>query len=68
MKKKSKDPSSGLNGPFLDTVTVRFAEHRVNFTQYPFSLNIIKELKTINFPTQVTFFVGENGTGKSTIS
>lgn len=39
----------------------------VDTTQYPFSLNIIKNLQEINFPTQVTFFVGENGTGKSTI-
>ena len=36
-------------------------------TCYPFSLPIVKNLKDIIFPTQVTFFVGENGTGKSTI-
>lgn len=47
----------------------------VNFTSpspensdtHPFSLNIIKNLESITFPQQVTFFVGETGTGKSTI-
>lgn len=55
-----------IDGPLLDKVKVNF-DNSVNFNQYPFSLNIIKNLKEINFSTQVTFFVGENGTGKSTI-
>jgi predicted ATPase len=55
-----------LDGPVLDKVKVNFAD-TVDFKQYPFSLPIIKNLKEITFPTQVTFFVGENGTGKSTI-
>ncbi len=33
-----------------------------NSATYPFSLNIIKNLHEIEFPTQITFFVGENGT------
>jgi predicted ATPase len=52
--------------PLLNTVTVNFADSD-NFNQHPFSLPIIKSLSEIKFPTQVTFFVGENGTGKSTI-
>ncbi len=52
--------------PFLDRVKISFND-KVNFNAYPFSLPIIKNLKDIPFPTQVTFFVGENGTGKSTI-
>lgn len=52
--------------PPLDTVTVKIAD-TVQSTQYPFSLPIIKNLELIKFPTQVTFFVGENGSGKSTI-
>ena len=52
-----------LDGPILDTVKVHFTD-TVDFTQYPFSLPIIKNLKTITFPNQVTFFVGENGTGQ----
>lgn len=65
MKRPSKDFIT-INGPLLDTVKVAFSE-TVDFKQYPFSLPIIKNLKEIQFPTQVTFFVGENGTGKSTI-
>lgn len=34
---------------------------------YPFCISTIKNLSDINLSTQVTFFVGENGTGKSTI-
>lgn len=52
--------------PLLDKVKIAFTPD-VSFEQYPFSLSFIKRLKEINFPTQVTFFVGENGAGKSTI-
>ncbi len=55
-----------IDGPILDKVKVN-PEKIDDFSKYPFSLEIIKNLKEIVFPTQVTFFVGENGTGKSTI-
>lgn len=64
MKRRIINPH--LDGPLLDTVKVIFPDS-IDFTQYPFSLPIIKNLHEIEFPTQVTFFVGENGTGKSTI-
>ncbi|NLS94078.1 MAG: AAA family ATPase [Planctomycetaceae bacterium] len=35
--------------------------------RYPFSLPIFHETKRIQFESPVTFFVGENGTGKSTL-
>jgi predicted ATPase len=35
--------------------------------RYPFSLPIFQEARRITFGTAVTFFVGENGTGKSTL-
>ena len=35
--------------------------------QYPFSLPILNQTKEIPFTRPVTFFVGENGTGKSTL-
>lgn len=34
---------------------------------YPFNLNIFHETKSLLFDSSVTFFVGENGTGKSTL-
>lgn len=35
--------------------------------QYPFSLEVLQRTGTLEFPTPVTFFVGENGCGKSTL-
>jgi len=34
---------------------------------YPFCLKIFQETKTVLFKTPITFFMGENGTGKSTL-
>ncbi|MBN2442096.1 MAG: AAA family ATPase [Spirochaetales bacterium] len=34
---------------------------------YPFTLDVLRQTDSINFTTPVTFFVGENGTGKSTL-
>jgi predicted ATPase len=34
---------------------------------YPFSLAVFKETERLAFPTPVTFLIGENGTGKSTL-
>jgi predicted ATPase len=38
-----------------------------SFLKYPFSLPAIKNLSTLEFHPKVTFIVGENGSGKSTI-
>lgn len=35
--------------------------------QYPFNLPVIKNIKTIDIKSPVTFFIGENGSGKSTM-
>ena len=64
MKKTVK--KTNFDGPLLDTIKVSLDES-TDFTSYPFTLALIKNLKEIKFPNQVTFFVGENGTGKSTI-
>ena len=38
-----------------------------NLNDFPFSIPIIRELEYLDFHPDVTFFVGENGTGKSTL-
>ena len=37
-----------------------------NFDSYPFNIEIVKNFRELDFKSQVTFFVGENGIGKST--
>jgi predicted ATPase len=34
---------------------------------YPFNLRVVRETATVNLQAPVTFFVGENGSGKSTV-
>lgn len=38
-----------------------------SFDEYPFNLPAVRSLSTFAFHPKVTFFVGENGSGKSTI-
>ncbi|MEJ0054020.1 MAG: AAA family ATPase [bacterium] len=54
-----------LKGPPLDKICLDLKG--VDRSGYPFSLPILENTEEIFFPSQVTFFVGENGTGKSTI-
>lgn len=50
----------------LKSITVRdFSEQ--DKTSFPFNLEIIRSLQEIEFRSPVTFFVGENGSGKSTV-
>lgn len=37
-----------------------------SFDKYPFNIDIVKNFYELNFESQVTFLVGENGIGKST--
>lgn len=53
-------------GPILDQIRLKIGP-QIDWQEYPFSLPIIRNFKALTFPNQVTFFVGENGTGKSTI-
>ena len=39
----------------------------VNDSVYPFSLPVVKNLEKLKLNHNITFFVGENGTGKSTL-
>lgn len=47
---------------------VKLKRDRVpSFEEYPFSIPSIRELDELNLRSPVTFFIGENGTGKSTL-
>ena len=37
-----------------------------SFEEYPFNIDIVKNFEELKFTSPVTFFVGENGIGKST--
>ena len=39
----------------------------LDFDEYPFSIPAVREIGNIEFHPNVTFFVGENGSGKSTV-
>lgn len=48
--------------------SVELNRHEIfSFSDYSFCLPEIVDLKVLNFHPKVTFIVGENGTGKSTI-
>src|SRR6476660_4062856 len=51
---------------FLKSVTLR-RDWIASFDVYPYSIPAIKRLTSIELHPRVTFFVGENGTGKSTL-
>ncbi len=58
--------SAGLLGkPFLRGLRADFAE--TNAEEYPFNIPALRGGISLDFETAVTFFVGENGSGKSTI-
>ena len=54
-----------MNELYINKISLKRDEIE-NFNKYPFDIKIIKELTEIELTSQVTFFVGENGTGKST--
>lgn len=66
MKKSYKKFASLHDQPLLCSATITFDE-RVDFEEHPFSIPLIKNTSNIAFSKPVTFFVGENGAGKSTI-
>lgn len=54
------------NPPFVHSA--QFLKEKVeNYSDFPFTLPVVKNLETINFHPSVTFLVGENGSGKSTL-
>lgn len=52
--------------PYLRQISLK--RNKVeDFDKYPFSIPAVKNLENLQFRSEVTFFVGENGSGKSTI-
>jgi predicted ATPase len=52
--------------PYLRAVTLKPDASR-NGLEYPFHIPAVRKLETLNLHRDVTFLVGENGTGKSTL-
>ena len=38
-----------------------------NWADYPFCVPVIRNLEELTFKSRISFFAGENGTGKSTL-
>lgn len=51
---------------YLESVLLR-RERVTTWDEHPFSVPAIRHLDSLAFHPQVTFFIGENGTGKSTL-
>ena len=52
--------------PYLLHASIR-PDVDVDFEAYPFRIPAVREIGSIDFHPNVTFFVGENGSGKSTV-
>lgn len=52
--------------PYLLHASFR-PDAEIDYEAYPFSIPAVRELGSIDFHPNVTFFVGENGSGKSTV-
>ena len=55
-----------MNAMHLNEV-VLFPEKYPTGGKYPFNLDLFRQTKRLAFTTPITFFIGENGTGKSTL-
>lgn len=54
------------NYSYLKRVTLK-KDDIPSFSSYPFSLPIVRSLDSLSFHPKVTYIIGENGTGKSTL-
>ena len=52
--------------PYLQNIQLK-RDLIENFDEFPYSVPVVRELDFLDFHPDVTFFVGENGTGKSTL-
>jgi predicted ATPase len=58
--------ASGNHEPRLRDITL-LRDRVADWEVYPFAIPVIRSLSGIKFKSRVCFFVGENGTGKSTL-
>jgi predicted ATPase len=64
---KGLKPGSLLEAkPYLIDITI-LRDDIKDMDEYPFSIPSIRGLETLAFHPDVTYFIGENGTGKSTL-
>lgn len=54
------------NKPYLLQASFR-PDVEINFDEYPFNIAAVRDIGNIDFHPNVTFLVGENGSGKSTV-
>jgi predicted ATPase len=52
--------------PYLQQVSLR-SDAEIDFNIYPHNIPAVREMGQLQFHADVTFFVGENGAGKSTV-
>jgi predicted ATPase len=52
--------------PYLQRITALFGDH-IDWDVHPYNVPAVQALDTIDFHADVTFFIGENGAGKSTV-
>ena len=52
--------------PYLQRISIR-PDYEGDLGAYPFDIPAVRNLEKIEFHPNVTFFVGENGSGKSTV-
>jgi predicted ATPase len=52
--------------PYLQTASIR-PDADIDFNAYPHNIPAVREMGKIEFHADVTFLVGENGAGKSTV-
>jgi predicted ATPase len=52
--------------PYLRELSIR-ANEDIDTTRYPFSIPAVRDMNTLSLHPDVTFFIGENGAGKSTM-
>jgi predicted ATPase len=65
-RKSPAGPRFDFGGPFIRSIALQ-RDRVESFEQYPYSIPAIRHLDLLNLHPKVTFFVGENGVGKSTL-